>query len=172
MKTCFISLLLFTACVALLPCVSHAEGTANRLISVLSCEENTSPAEVSSLIHALGGHMVVRESAPTDADYTLPNPIDVFGQPIAAISIHPGSNADGDFTEYRSRFEAPAAVVARYAGIEPNQGTYKRKVGNNDILLRFEPGGSYIVCAQGVRSVIKWIKREARNMNDSQSGRN
>ncbi len=152
--------LMLAVATALLPCASHAEDPASKLISVLSCESNASPAKVSGLISALGGHSLMSESAFTDVEYTLPNPINVFGQPIAVISVHPGSNADGDFTEYRSLFSAPAAAVARYAGITPDQGAYKRQAGNNDVLLRFEPGGSYIVCAQGVRSIPKWIKRE------------
>lgn len=169
MKTRLALLLLLTPIISLPLRAAHAEGAASRLISVLSCEENASPTEVASLIDALGGHTVVRAAAATDADYTLPNPINVFGQPVTVISVHPGSNADGDFTEYRSLFTAPAMVVARYAGIEPYQGIYKRQTGNNDVLLRFEPGGSYIVCEQGVRSVSKWIRREVRNLNQSQS---
>ncbi|MFA6230905.1 MAG: hypothetical protein WC617_12165 [Rhodanobacter sp.] len=156
--------LTLTVATALLPCTSHAEDTASRLISVLSCESNASPAKVSGLIRALGGHSLMSESAFTDVEYTLPNPISVFGQPITAISVHPGSNADGDFTEYRSLFSAPAATVARYAGITLDQGAYKRQAGNNDVALRFEPAGSYIVCAQGVRSIPKWIRREYRGI--------
>jgi hypothetical protein len=151
---------------ALLPNVSRADDAASQLISVLSCETNASPADVSGLIHTLGGHTLMSEAALTDVEYTLPNPISVFGQRITVISVHPGSNADGDFTEYRSLFTTSAATVARYAGITPDQGVYKREAGNNDVLLRFEPGGSYIVCAQGVRSVKKWIKREYRKYRD------
>lgn len=164
MKAGLTHLLFLTTITALLPCASHAEDAASRLISVLSCESNASPANVSGLVHALGGHTLMSESALTDVEYTLPNPISVFGQPITQISVHSGSNADGDFTEYRSLFSAPAAPVAHYAGIVSDQGTYKRKAGNNDIVLRFEPGGSYIVCAQGVRSIPKWIRREYRDI--------
>ena len=151
---------------ALLPNVSRADDAASQLISVLSCETNASPADVSGLIHTLGGHTLMSEAALTDVEYTLPNPISVFGQPVTMISVHPGSNSDGDFTEYRSLFTAPAATVARYAGITPDKGAYKRQAGNNDLSMRFEPGGSYIVCAQGVRSVSKWIKREYRKYRD------
>jgi len=171
MKAPLTLLLSFTTLTMLLPCTSQAESKQSQLSSVLSCETNASPAEVSGLIHALGGHSLMSESALSDVEYTLPNPIPVFGRPIAVISVHPGSNSDGDFTEYRSLFSAPTATVARYAGIAPDQGAYKRQAGNNDVLLRFEPGGSYIVCAQGVRSVTKWIKREYRSMNKAESGK-
>jgi hypothetical protein len=165
MKACFFTLTLIIS--ALLPCPSHAQDAASQLISVLSCEANASPADVSGLIHTLGGHSLMSEAPMTDVEYTLPTPIHVFGQPVTLISVHPGSNADGDFTEYRSLFTASAATVAHYAGITPDQSAYKRQAGNNDISLRFEPGGSYIVCAQGVRSISKWIKREYRKYRDS-----
>lgn len=164
MKAGITYLALLTTLTALLPRASYAEDAASTLMAVLSCESNASPAKVSSLIHTLGGHTLMSESALTDVEYTLPTPISVFGQPITQISVHPGNNVDGDFTEYRSLFTVPAAAVAHYAGIVSDQGAYKRQAGNNDVSLRFEPAGSYIVCAQGVRSIPKWIRHEYRDI--------
>ncbi len=168
MNTRLVALTLVAA--VLMPFAASASSPASRLTLVLSCKSNASPAKVAGLIRELDGHTLMSESALTDVEYTLPTPINVFGQPVTQISVHPGNNTDGDFTEYRSRFSAPAATVARYAGITPDQGTYKRQDGNNDVILRFEPGGSYIVCAQGVRSVPKWIKREYRAIRERTGG--
>lgn len=142
----------------------QAKDPRSQLTSVLKCETSASPAQVASLIKSLGGHTLVQAVPNTDVEYTLPNPIEVFSQPVSRIAVHPGKNTDGDFTEYRAAFDGPGDKVARYAGIWPTNGAYHREVGNNDLTLRFEPGVSYIVCANGVRSVTKSIKREWRKV--------
>ena len=144
--------------------VAHAKDARSQLVAVLSCDASASPAQVASLIKSLGGHTLLQAVPNTDVEYTLPNPIEVFSQPVSRIAVHPGKNTDGDFTEYRSAFDGPGDKVAQYAGIAPTNGAYRREVGNNDLTLRFEPGGSYIVCANGVRSVTKSIKREWRKV--------
>jgi len=145
---------------------AHADDARTQLTAILSCNTSASPAKVESLIKSLGGHTLLREAPQTDVEYTLPNAVEVFSQKITQIAVHPWNNTDGDFTEYRSLFTGRADTVARYASITSANGAYQRHVGNNDLTLRFEPGGTYIVCANGVRSIGKSIKREWRKVTN------
>lgn len=108
-----------------------------KLEKVLTCEQGADPEEVATLIKTLGGLPVVQASPLSDAEYTVPNPVELFGRPVTKISIHRGMNADGDFNEYGALFSGESIdTVAKIAGITPDAaGTY-----NNQWLYAFAAG--------------------------------
>lgn len=132
-----------------------------QLAKILGCEVAAKPEEVTSLIKTLGGLPIVQKSSLSDAEYTVPNPVEVFGRPITKISIHRGVNTDGDFHEYGALFSGESIdTVAKIAGITPSaDGSYRKEIGGRDLILRPEAGATYITCANDVRTFIKTIKR-------------
>lgn len=134
-----------------------------KLQAVLSCETSAKPAEVVAWIKQLGGKAIVQKSPESDAEYTLQSPVDVYGRPVTRLSLHKGSNGEGDFDEYSAIFTGePLATVARLADVSPDaSGTYRKAIGGNDLVLRQESGVTYITCANGVRSVVKTLKKNA-----------
>ncbi|MCB3688349.1 hypothetical protein H5782_11625 [Klebsiella pneumoniae] len=137
-----------------------------KLEKVLTCEQGADPEEVATLIKTLGGLSIVQASPLSDAEYTVPNPVELFGRPVTKISIHRGMNADGDFNEYGALFSGESIdTVAKIAGITPDAaGTYRKEVGGHDLILRPEAGATYITCANDVRTIVKTIKRTAKNV--------
>jgi hypothetical protein len=143
------------------PAVAKAE-----LEQILACEKRADPEEVAAHIKTLGGIAVVHTSPLVDAEYTIPNPVDVFGRPITKISIHRGVNSDGDYNEYDALFTGESIdTIAKIAGITPDAaGIYRKEIGGNDLLLRPEVGATYIACANDVRTIMKTIKRIIKNL--------
>lgn len=140
--------------------------TKAKLERVLTCERGAAPEEVVSLIKMLGGLPIVQSSPFSDAEYTVPSPVELFGRPITKISIHRGMNADGEFNEYGALFSGESIdTVAKLSGITLDAaGTYRKEVGGHDLILRSEAGATYITCANDVRTIMKTIKRTVKNM--------
>lgn len=137
-----------------------------KLEKILTCEKGGDPDEVVSHIKTLGGLPIVQASAHSDAEYTVPNPVELFGRPVTKISIHRSMNSDGDFTEYGALFTGESIdTVAKIAGITPEGGTYRKAVGGHDLILRPEAGTTYITCANNVRTIAKTFMRNVRYMN-------
>lgn len=138
------------------PAVAKAQ-----LSKILSCEVGAKPEEVAALIKTLGGLPIVKTAPLSDAEYTVPTPVEVFGRPITKISIHRGANADGDFHEYGALFSGESIdTVAKIAEITPHaDGSYRKEISGRDLILRPEAGATYITCANDVRTFIKTIKR-------------
>lgn len=147
--------------------LSPAEAGA-RLSQVLTCKKSAVPQEVINLIKTAGGKSIVQASDLSDGEYTLPNPIDVFGRPITKLGIHPGANSDGDFNEYSGQFSGESlATVAKLGHVQSDDlGDYRKEVGNHDLTLRVESGDTYITCANDVRTITKTIKRNAKQASE------
>lgn len=163
---------------ALLPLIAittaHAEDVspkeANaRLARVLTCERSASSKEVIDLIKKAGGKSIVQASDLSDGEYTVPNPLDVFGRPITKIGIHPGANIDGDFNEYSGIFSGESlATVAKLAGVPRDSlGDYRKEVGNHDLILKVDSGETTVTCANDVRTIAKTIKRKAKEASEA-----
>ncbi len=131
-----------------------------QLEKVLTCEQSASPEEVGVLIRELGGRAIVHASRHTDAEYTVPNPVEIFGRPVTKISIHQGIDVDGNYNEYSAIFSGESIdTIAKIAGITPNaDGIYRKSVGGHDLTLRPEAGMTYIACSNDVRSMMRSIK--------------
>jgi hypothetical protein len=140
-----------------------------KLEKILTCEQGADPQEVAAIIKTLGGLPIVQASPLSDAEYTIPNPVEIFGRPVTKISIHRGMNADGDFNEYSALFSGESInTVANIAGITPDVAdTYRKEIGDHDLILRSEAGHTYITCANDVRTIVKTIKRTLKNMNET-----
>lgn len=143
--------------------VSPKEASA-QLARVLTCEQSASPSEVIKLIKSVGGKSIVQASDLSDGEYTLPNPLDVFGRPITKLGIHQQSNGEGDFNEYSGEFSGESiATVAKLGDIAVDDvGDYRKEVGGHDLWLRVDSGATYISCANDVRTITKTIKRTAK----------
>lgn len=155
---------LIAACLLAVAQAHAADALAQaKLQAVLSCELSVAPNDVVGLIKQLGGKAIVQQSPESDAEYTLPNPVDVYGRPVTHVSLHKGSNGDGDFDEYTSTFSGESlSTIARLADVKPDPaGSYRKAFGNNDLILRNEAGATLITCANGVRSVVKTLKKNA-----------
>lgn len=141
-----------------------------KLEKILSCSTSAQPAEVASLIKLLGGVTIVQRAPLSDAEYTVPNPVEVFGRPVTKISIHQGGNIDGDFNEYGSLFTGESFdAVARIAEVNKDaMGLYRKEVGDNDLILRPESGSTYVTCANDVRTAMKTYQRMARGVRANQ----
>lgn len=150
----------------------HAKDTPQTaketLEKILTCENDAPPEEVVSLIKMLGGVAIMQANDLSDAEYTIPNPVDIFGRPVTKISIHHGKNADGGFYEYGSLFTGESiGTVAKFAGIIPDAaGNYRKEIGSHDLILRKEAGATYVTCANDVRTIVKTINRTARNVGN------
>ena len=138
------------------PAVAKAQ-----LAQILRCEVDAKPEEVAALIKTIGGLPIVQTAPLSDAEYTVPNPVEVFGRPITKISIHRGANSDGDFHEFGALFSGESIdTVAKIAAITPNaDGSYRKEIDGRDLILRPEAGATYITCANDVRTFVKTIKR-------------
>lgn len=155
-------LFLLSLCSLFVTAAAQAADSAAKfqLEKVLTCEQSASPEEVVVLIRELGGRAIVHASRHTDAEYTVPNPVELFGRPVTKISIHQGIDADGDYNEYSAIFSGESIeTIAKIAGITPNaDGIYRKSVGGHDLTLRPEAGMTYIACSNDVRSMMRSIK--------------
>lgn len=133
------------------------------LVQVLTCNKATTPERLLKVLAGLDGLLVTGTSIG-NAEYTIPNPVEVFGTPVTQISIRPNSNAEGDFTEYSALLGTESIfTVAKYADITPDSALgFKKPVGSHDLSLRAESGFTYVVCGQHVRSAYKTMKRWGR----------
>ena len=140
-----------------------------RIAQVLTCKRPISPEGFAALVKAAHGKATVQASDLSDAEYTVPNPIDVFGRPVTELSVHSASDGEGDFNEYTGAFSGESIQTVAKLGDIPKDdiGHYKKAVGNHDLSLRAESGGTYISCANDVRTVAKAIKRTARDAADA-----
>jgi len=168
MKLLFALLPLIAITAAQAADVSPKEANA-RLARVLTCERSATPAEVIDLIKKAGGKSIVQASDLSDGEYTVPNPLDVFGRPITKIGIHPGANTDGDFNEYSGMFSGESlATVAKLADVARDSlGDYRKEVGNHDLILKIDSGEAYITCANDVRTIAKTIRRKAKEASEA-----
>ncbi|MGE8398803.1 hypothetical protein PisoF_02343 [Pseudomonas sp. IsoF] len=148
--------------------VDQPEANA-RLAQVLTCQRNVSPEEFEALVKTAKGKAIVQASDLSDGEYTVPNPLDVFGRPVTRLALHPGSNGEGDFNSYSGAFSGESIqTVAKLAGVPKDPiGDYKKEVGNHDQWLYVDSGSTYISCAYDVRTVAKTIKRTARDAADA-----
>ena len=140
-----------------------------RLSQVLTCERAVTPVEFEALVKAAHGKAIVQASDLSDGEYTVPEPLDVFGRPITQLAQHPGANGEGDFNEYRGFFSGESVqTVAKLGNVPQNEvGQYRKAVGNHDLTVGAEGGSAYIVCSNDVRTVAKTIKRTAREAADA-----
>lgn len=141
-----------------------------KLEKILTCSNSAQPTEVVALIKLLGGVSIVQKSPLADAEYTIPNPVEIFGRPVTKISIHQGANIDGGFNEYGSIFTGESFdAVARIAEVSKDAaGFYHKEVGDNDLILRPEAGSTYVTCANDVRTIMKSYERMARGVRANQ----
>ncbi|MDR6712134.1 hypothetical protein J2W83_001729 [Pseudomonas hunanensis] len=148
--------------------IDQPEANA-RLTQVLTCKRNVSPEQFEALVKAANGKAIVRASAIDDGEYTVPNPLDVYGRPVTQLSLHPGANGEGDFNGYGGAFSGESLqTVAKLAGIAKDEvGDYKQVVGNHDLWLYEDSGSTYINCSYDVRTVTKTIKSKAREAADA-----
>ena len=134
-----------------------------KLERIYTCQLDASPKEVYGLIVKLGGQPIVASGAIDDAEYTLSNPLDIYGRPVRKISIHHNQNDDGDFIEYGALFTNESLeTVASYANVYLDKnGQYIKHKGGNDLIFRAEQGATYVTCANDVRTFGKSVKRNA-----------
>lgn len=163
MKTITAVAIIILALGLLPPAKAAKLSNTAQLQSALACQSTAKPEQVEALIHQLRGVRLVGTST-TDAEYSLPNPVEVYGAPITRIIIHRNWNEDGEFVEYQSIFDGEFKLVATFANVAPDaDGYYRKEIGNNDLILRPEAGVNYIACASGIRSFPKAVKRAFRS---------
>lgn len=133
-------------------------ATKTALEQIVSCQKGASPEEVEALILAFGGKRIVYAGVSlesSNADYTFPNPIELWGRPIRNFTISDG----WDGVSYYAFIEGESIqTIAKLAGITPNAADYySKEVGNHDLTLAPESGSTYIRCEQNVRSLSRSI---------------
>lgn len=140
-----------------------------RLAQVLTCKRSVSPEQFEALVKAANGKAIVQASDLSDGEYTVPNPLDIYGRPVTRLSLHPGSNGEGDFNTYGGAFSGESIqTVAKLADIPKDEvGDYKKEAGNHDLWLYEDSGSTYISCSYDVRTVTKTIKAKAREAADA-----
>lgn len=148
--------------------IDQAEANA-RITQALTCKRNVSPEQFEALVKAANGKAIVQASDLSDGEYTVPNPLDVFGRPVTKLSMHPGSNGEGDFDTYSGAFTGESIqAVAKLADIPKNEfGQFKKEVGNHDLWLYEDGNDTYISCSYDMRTVVKTIKSTARKAADA-----
>ena len=148
--------------------IDPSEASA-RLTQALTCKRNVSPEQFEALIKAANGNAIVQASDLSDGEFTVPNPLDVYGRPVTRLSLHPGSNGEGDFNAYGGAFSGESIqTVAKLADIPKDEvGDYKKEVGNHDLWLYADGSDTYISCSYDVRTVVKTLKRKAREAADA-----
>lgn len=137
---------------------AHAENldqteARTRIGQVLTCKRAASPEQFDALVKAAKGQATVQASELSDAEYSLPQPVEVYGQPITQLTAHAASDGEGDFHEFSGVFEGKRVEdIARLSGIgKDDLGHYTQAVGNHDLSLRDESGSTYIACTQDKR---------------------
>lgn len=137
----------------------------SRLINILACNTQEAPTAVASLVRTLGGIAIVNHHVRENYDFTLPNPIELFGQPVTRILVHPRSNDYGDYDEYAAVVDtANVAIVAQIAGIDVDpQGRYLQRIGGHEFRIREDQGVTTISCAYDVHTTWKSIKRHFKS---------
>lgn len=137
---------------------AHAENldqteARTRIGQVLTCKRAASPEQFDALVKAAKGQATVQASELSDAEYSLPQPVEVYGQPITQLTAHAASDGEGDFNEFSGVFEGKRVDdIARLSGIgKDDLGHYTQAVGNHDLSLRDESGSTYIACTQDKR---------------------
>lgn len=140
-----------------------------RITQALTCKRNISPEQFEALVKAANGKAIVQASDLSDGEYTVPNPLDVYGRAITRLSMHPGSNGEGDFNTYSGAFTGESIqAVAKLADIPKDEfGQYKKEVGNHDLWLYVDGSDTYISCSYDMRTVVKTLKRTARDAADA-----
>lgn len=152
---------------------AHAEvinpiEAKERIAQIFACTNRTTPEEVVSLMAALGGKAIVMTSPYLDAEYTLPNPIEVFGKKVQNVSIHQKSNLDGSFTEYTALSTGDFELTTQIAGVAKDAfGRYRSEIGGNDLsLVEREDGAIEIICGNSVRTPLKSISRTLKSYSE------
>lgn len=137
---------------------AHAENldqteARTRFGQVLTCKRAASPEQFDALVKAAKGQATAQASELSDAEYSLPQPVEVYGQPITQLTAHAASDGEGDFNEFSGVFEGKRVEdIARLSGIgKDDLGHYTQAVGNHDLSLRGESGSTYIACTQDKR---------------------
>lgn len=152
---------------------AYAEDAINpieareRLEQIFTCTNSTTPEEVVSLMLALDGKAIVAKSPILDAEYTLPNPIDLFGKKVLNISIRQNSNVDGQFVEYVARAAGDFELTTQIAGVMKDAlGRYRIEIDGNDLALVENNGDIEMICAISVRTPLKTINRTIKSYNE------
>lgn len=137
---------------------AHAENldqteARTRIGQVLTCKRAVSPEQFDALVKAAKGQATVQASELSDAEYSLPQPVEVYGQPITQLTAHAASDGEGDFNEFSGVLKGKRVEdIARLSGIDKDDlGHYTQAVGNHDLSLRDESGSTYIACTQDKR---------------------
>ncbi|QTP13375.1 hypothetical protein [Serratia symbiotica] len=149
--------------------------TGYQLSQILTCEENTTPEGFVALINKQSGGWIISGSQgdSIDGEYTVSNPVIIWGYQVRNFSYHKGSNEDGDFTEYRAVIPATSnSINARSVASRGNipqvaEGYFYRAVGNHDLLIRQFNDDVVISCARDVRTTTKKINRFMRELKDN-----
>lgn len=120
---------------------------------VLTCKRAVSPGQFAELVTAAKGKAMVQASELSDAEYTVPKPVEVFGRPITRLSVHDAGDGEGDFNEYTGQFSGESLqTVAKLGNIaQDDLGHYTKEVGKHDLSLRAEGGSAVISCANNKR---------------------
>ena len=137
---------------------AHAENldqteALTRISQVLTCKRVVSPEQFDALVTAAKGQATVQASELSDAEYSLAQPVEVYGQPITQLTVHAASDGEGDFNEFSGMFKGQRVEdIAKLSGIgKDDLGHYTQEVGNHDVSLRGESGSTYVACTQDKR---------------------
>ena len=139
------------------------DDAASKLRKALECRNDASPTDLVEWVRQMAG--VQAGSTRLDghgkvqwrsAFFTLPHPVNVFGQSVQILSITPMTNMYGDYLEYSSFVDQRMESVAAFAEMKPDfNNVYHRRIGTRELTIRPENGRHYIVCANDVRSFSK-----------------
>lgn len=141
------------------------------LSAALSCQRASEAEEVLGLIRRLGGQPIVDGGLPEDAEFTLPNPIEIYGRPVNTIYVRPVEDRYGYYVEYGALFDGESIeAVADIAGILPDRdNVFRQEIDGRELMLRPESGESWIVCANELhsnkRKFLSMLKGIAREMS-------
>lgn len=136
--------LLVTGCVA----KTETRVAQGELVSVLLCEQKISEDGFKSLLDALQGIAIIRNSVEPNksVEYTIPNSFWLYGRQVNTFSV---SALEPGVTEYRTKFVGESIeTVARTAGIQGRNGTYLISRNAGKFSIEAERGATFFVCRQ------------------------
>ncbi|MEA9392172.1 hypothetical protein SJI19_16735 [Acerihabitans sp. TG2] len=166
-------LILINSCSSFNSVAGHNDNEY-RLSQAVTCQTNTTPDEFIDLLKSQhGGNLISgNQGAEEDGEFTVSNPVDIWGIKVRHFSFHKGSNEDGDFTEYRAIVPATSNTISAQSlaqiGNVPKiaDGYFYKSVGNNDLFIRQYGDDIVVSCANDVRTTRKSINRFIRNVQE------
>lgn len=154
------------------------ENNKNKLVSFVTCQQNTTPTQFTQTISDAGGKSIISGNMgdAIDTIYSLPTPVNLWGYPVSSFTMHRGSNSDGDYDEFAAVVPTDSnqvtsddvAALGKVRRISENY--FMNEVGGNDLIVRQYEDTVYVSCANNVRTIKKNFDRNVKQLREKLGG--